>query len=59
MHDYSRISTKWNDEIDLVADLRNPCYFHVMKPIDASVLEKKEDLLEVIVANMYEVFQTL
>ena len=29
-----------------------------MKPIDASVLEKKEDLLEVIVANMYEVFQT-
>lgn len=58
MHDYSRISTKWNDEIDLVADLRNPCYFHVMKPIDASVLEKKEDLLEVIVANMYEVFQT-
>lgn len=57
LHDYNRISRKWKEEIDLEADLSNPCYFHVMKPIDASVLEKKEDLLEVILANMYEVFQ--
>ncbi len=31
--------------------------FHVMAPIDASVLETKEDLLEVILASMYQAFE--
>lgn len=31
--------------------------FHVLKPIEASLLEEKENLLELIWANMYEVFE--
>lgn len=31
--------------------------FHVLAPIDASVLETKEDLMEVILASMYQAFE--
>lgn len=31
--------------------------FHILAPIDASVLETKEDLLEVILASMYQAFE--
>lgn len=33
------------------------CFFHSLDSIDASILDKKEDLTEVIFANMYQAFE--
>ena len=56
---------KWSSRLvhnDKESDGRESEYkyeycFHVLKPIDASVLESKEDLMEVILANMYQSFR--
>lgn len=37
--------------------MQKTVHFHVLKPIEASLLEEKENLLELIWANMYELFE--
>ncbi len=55
---YRRMHKMWDDKIGYQAGREsNSYYFHVMEPIDASALENTEDLMEVILANMYQVFQ--
>ncbi len=54
---YSQRAEKWNEEIGYQGLGGRTPYFHVMNPIDASVLGTKEDLVEVILASMYREFQ--
>lgn len=56
---YNQNWEKWNQELGFNMQGRwgEEYRFHVMEPIDASVLETKEDLLEVILASMYGIFQ--
>ena len=42
----------WNRRL-IYKPIESEYRFHILSPVDASVLEKKEDLMEVILANMY------
>lgn len=57
LHDYHLKKEKWETEIVYKGNERKEHRFHVMTPIDASVLGTKEDLIEVILASMYQAFQ--
>ena len=46
----------WNRRL-IYKPIESEYRFHILSPVDASVLEKKEDLMEVILANMYQAFQ--
>lgn len=48
---------KWNSRLVYKNNNNLRYRFHVLAPIDASVLEDKEDLMEVILASMYQVFE--
>lgn len=55
---YRDKACKWDEEAGFKGKgSSSQCCFYVMEPIDASVLGNKEDLLEVILAGMYQVFQ--
>lgn len=45
----------WNRELYGSSGIDRHYHFHVIPSIDASVLDAKEDLIEVILANMYHV----
>ncbi len=55
LHGYHNNREKW--EPRLACKGEGGYRFHVLAPIDASVLGAKEDLMEVILASMYQVFQ--
>lgn len=57
LHDYHQKREKWETEIVYKGNERKEYRFQVMAPIDASVLGTKEDLIEVILASMYQAFQ--
>lgn len=57
LRSYQNRSEKWNDMFSCKTQRRQECRFHVMTPIDASVLDKKEDLIELIWADMYREFE--
>lgn len=48
---------KWDRHLTYKKSGGKYCRFYVMPPIDASVLEAKEDLVELILANMYQIFE--
>lgn len=53
--EYDQHVTIWNRELYGSNGADRPYSFHVLPSIDASVLDAKEDLIEVILANMYHV----
>lgn len=57
LRSYQNRSEKWNSVLSCKIHKDKGCRFYVMKPIDASVLDKKEDLIELIWANMYQEFE--
>ncbi len=57
LSNYQHKLNLWNDYLSNKNINRVPYRFYIMPPIDASVLEAKEDLLELIWANMYQVFE--
>lgn len=58
LREYSRNEDRWTSEIvNAEIDKGERYNFYVLPSIDASALEKKEDLMEVILANMYQIFQ--
>lgn len=52
LEDYNGHLETWNQEIDYQGGGQR--HFRVLPPIDASVLSAKEDLVEVILASMYQ-----
>lgn len=54
---YQNRAEKWNRVLSCKTGRGQDCRFHMMAPIDASVLDKKEDLIELIWANMYREFE--
>lgn len=54
LSDYYGSSRRWELEIDTQANGKGKYSFHVLPPIDASMLSAKEDLVEVILAQMYQ-----
>lgn len=54
---YHNRAEKWNRVLSCKTERGQDCRFHMMAPIDASVLDKKEDLIELIWANMYREFE--
>lgn len=54
---YGEEEEKWDKRLSYKNDCGKPHRFWIMPPIDASVLEAKEDLIELIWANMYQVFE--
>lgn len=54
---YQNRAEKWNRVLSCKTERGQDCRFHMMAPIDASVLDKKEDLIELIWANMYREFE--
>lgn len=62
VNEFSRILYEYYDKhenwnlMNAYCDGKMHC-FHILAPIDASVLETKEDLLEVILASMYQAFE--
>ncbi len=55
LHEYPKHFEDWEEKL-FFRDLKK-CCFHILPPIDASVLEAKEDVMEVILAGMHQVFQ--
>lgn len=52
--DYQSHCKEWDQWIGYQRDKDIPRSFHVLPPIDASVLSATEDLVQVILANMYQ-----
>lgn len=57
LRSYQNRAEKWDRVLACKTQRGQECRFHVMAPIDASVLDKKEDLIELIWANMYREFE--
>jgi len=57
LRSYQKGAKNWNSVLSCQTKREPGCRFHVMTPIDASVLDKKEDLIELIWANMYREFE--
>lgn len=57
LHEYHGNKEKWSSEIGYMAEEMDSYRFHMLPPIDASILEAKEDLMEVILASMNQIFQ--
>lgn len=57
LRSYQNKSEKWNRVLSYKGRKDQERRFYVMTPIDASVLDKKEDLIELIWANMYQEFE--
>ncbi len=57
LSDYSNKARRWNQQLSYKNYNYKEYRFYIMPTIDASVLEEKEDLIELIWANMYQVFE--
>lgn len=62
VNEFSRVLYEYYNKYenwDLMLEYNNKreYRFHILAPIDASVLETKEDLMEVILASMYQAFE--
>lgn len=55
--EYHSKNNEWTEENLHKETIGSSKRFHVLTPIDASVLVEEEDLIEVILANMYQAFQ--
>lgn len=55
LHEYPKHFEDWEEKF-VYRDLKKYC-FHILAPIDASVLGAKEDVMEVILARMYQAFR--
>ncbi len=57
LSEYHKKWKEWDRHLSYKNSRQIPYRFHVMPPIDASVLEAKEDLMELIWASMYQIFE--
>ena len=57
LYHYPERAEVWKEELAGQEEMGKGCQFYMMPPIDASVLEAEEDLIELIWANMYQLFE--
>ncbi len=57
LSNYCNTLEQWKEELPYQSVFSKKPSFHVLSPIDASVLDRGEDLLELIWAEMYRIFK--